>query len=252
MGVSAPFPGVTDNRGGCEFGAWEVEGPAMDVHTGETRLRSDPSATAVVPAVGGEGQGQLFNEPAPYPGFADTDQMPALSRRGRGRAPRRSYGTPRWLRATVAIVVVAIVGAGIALALVETGVIGKSTSPPPSASHTHTTTPPTVALPTKTLLTPTQAIAGSGTASYTIPEKAYAVTVTTGPAISWVSIGVVGQHPIYAGILQPNTSQHEILLGPAQVEIGAGGTKVIVSSGKHSQTLIPPSAPFSYKITPVG
>ncbi len=224
----------------------------MDVHTGETRVRSDPSATAVVPAVGDQGQGQLFNEPGGYPGFADTDQMPAVGRRGRGRAPRRRYGAPRWLRVTVAVVVVAILAAGVALALVESGVIGTTTSPPTNGTHTHTTTAPTVALPTKTLLTPTQTVAGSGTASYTIPARAFAVTVTAGPGISWVSIGVVGQHPIYAGILQPNASQREILLGPAQVEIGAGGTKVTVTSGRHSQTLTPPSAPFSYKITPVG
>jgi hypothetical protein len=251
--VSAPIPGATDNRGGCEFGAWEVEVPAMDVHTGETRYRSDPSdpsATAVVPAVGGQGQGKLFNEPGGYPGFADTDQMPAVGRRS--RAPRRSYGTPRWLRVTVALVAVAILAAGIALALVESGVIGKTTSPPADSGHTHNTTAPTVVTPTNTLLTPTQTVAGSGTASYTIPQRAFAVTVTAGPGISWVSIGVVGQHPIYAGILQPNTSQREILLGPAQVEIGAGGTKMTVTSGRRSQTLTPPSAPFSYKITPTG
>jgi hypothetical protein len=226
----------------------------MDVDTGETKYRSDPSATAVVPAVEGQGhgqrQGQLFNEPGAYPGFEDTDQMPAV--RGRGRTPRRRYGTPRWLRVTVALVAVAILAAGVALALVESGVIGKTTSPPANSGHTHTTTAPAVVKPTNTLLTPTQTVAGSGTASYTIAERAFAVTVTAGPGISWVSIGVVGQHPIYAGILQPNTSQREILLGPAQVEIGAGGTKMTVTSGRRSQTLTPPSAPFSYKITPAG
>jgi hypothetical protein len=223
----------------------------MDVHTGETQYVSDPSATAIVPAAGGqgEGQGQLFNEPGGLVGFADTDQMPAVGRRG--RAPRRSYGTPRWLRVTVALVAVAILAAGVALALVESGVIDTTTSPPANSGHTTTTTPAAVR-PTNTLLTPTLTVAGSGTASYTIPERAFAVTVTTGPAISWVSIGVVGQHPIYAGIVQPNTSQREILLGAAQVEIGAGGTKMTVTSGRRSQTLTPPSAPFSYTITPAG
>src|SRR5580704_16143069 len=138
--VPAPIRGAADNRGGCEFGAWEVEVPAMDVDTGETKYRSDPSATAVVPAVEGQGhgqrQGQLFNEPGGYPGFADTDQMPAV--RGRGRTPRRHYGTPRWLRVTVALVAVAILAAGVALALVESGVIGKTTSPPADSGHTHT------------------------------------------------------------------------------------------------------------------
>ncbi len=111
----------------------------MDVHTGETKYRSDPSdpsATAVVPAVGGQGQGQLFNEPGGYVGFADTDQMPAVGRRS--RTPRRSYGTPRWLRVTIALVAVAILAAGVALALVESGVIGKTTWSPSRANSSHT------------------------------------------------------------------------------------------------------------------
>jgi hypothetical protein len=218
----------------------------MDVHTGETTYRSDPSDTGVVPAFAGADQGRLFNDATAAPPFPDTDQLPAVSRRERAA---RTYGAPRWLRGTVAVVVVAILAGGVALALVESGVIGKTTSPP-NAAQTHTTTAPTVANTAKVLLTPDQTFAGPQSASYTIPVRAFAVTVTTGPGISWVSIGVVGQSPIYAGIMQPNSSQREILLGPAQVSVGAGGTKVTVASGHHSQTLLPPSAPFSYQITP--
>jgi hypothetical protein len=78
------------------------------------------------------------------------------------------------------------------------------------------------------------------------------VTVTTGAGRSWVSIGVVGQTPIYQGIVPPNTSQRELLLGPAQVSIGAGATSMTVTSGHKSQTLTPPSAPFTYQITPAS
>ncbi|HWD53984.1 MAG TPA: hypothetical protein VG346_02625 [Acidimicrobiales bacterium] len=218
----------------------------MDVDTGETTYRSDPSVTGVVPASAGAGQGRLFHDPTAAPSFPDTDQLPVVSRRDGGARP---YGAPRWLRGLVAVVVVAIVAAGAALALVESGVIGRTTSPP-VGGHTRTTTAPTVANTAQVLLTPAQTFAGPQSASYTIAARAFAVTVTAGPGISWVSIGVVGQNPIYAGILQPNTSQHEILLGPAQVSIGAGGTKVTVTSGRHSQTLLPPSAPFTYQITP--
>ena len=79
---------------------------------------------------------------------------------------------------------------------------------------------------------------------------AYQVTVATSTGRSWVSIGAVGQHPSFEGILEPGTSQKEILLGPSQVDVGAGGTKVIVTSGHRSVTLTPLAAPFSYQFTP--
>jgi hypothetical protein len=218
----------------------------MDVDTGETKFRSDPSVTGVVPAFPGADQGRLFNDPAGAPVFADTDELPAVSRRAHNA---RRYGAPRWLRATVALVAVAILAGGVALALVESGVLGETTSPKASG-QTHATTPPTVPITTKELLTPDQTFAGSQSANYTIPVRAFAVTVSTGPGRSWVTIGVVGQTPIYQGIMEPNSSQREVLLGAAEVSVGAGGTKVTVSSGHHSQTLLPPSAPFSYQITP--
>jgi hypothetical protein len=74
--------------------------------------------------------------------------------------------------------------------------------------------------------------------------------VTTSVERSWVVIGAVGQHPSFEGIVPANSSQHEDLVGPAQVQVGAGGTKVVVTAGRHSQTLTPPSAPFSYQISP--
>lgn len=222
---------------------------AMDVHTGEHNLRSDPSATAVVPASSGADQGRLFDDPRGY-SFADTDQLPAVNR---GRRTARAYGAPPWLRVAFVAVVVVILAAGIALALVKTGVIDKTSSPPANtAGQTHTTTAPTATVHTKNLLIPAQTFAGSGSANYTVPAKAFAVTVTAGPGRSWVSIGIVGQNPIYAGILQPNTSQREILLGPGTISIGAGGTTLTVTSGHKSQTLTPPFAPYTYQITPAG
>jgi hypothetical protein len=221
----------------------------MDVHTGEIRYRSDPSATAVVPGSAGASQGRLFDYPRGN-SFADTDQLPAVSRE---RRPVNPYRAPRWLRVTVVVVFVGILAAGAALALVKTGVIGKTTRPPASAhTSTNPTAPPTTAVRAQTLLTPAQAFAGSGSANYTIPVRAYWVTVTAGPGRSWVSIGIVGQTPSYQGILQPNTSQRELLLGPAQVSIGAGATTMTVTSRQKSQTLTPPSAPFTYQITPAG
>jgi hypothetical protein len=143
------------------------------------------------------------------------------------------------------VLLVLVVAAGAALVVVETGVLKSSTSPSSSAtgpSHPATTLPKGPFLH--------QVSTGFGAAAYNVPVPAYAVTVTTSTGRSWVSIGAPGQRPIFAGILNPNSVQHEILLGAAVVDIGAGGTKVTVSSGKHSTTLKPPSAPFSYQFTP--
>jgi hypothetical protein len=145
----------------------------------------------------------------------------------------------------VVVLLVLVVAAGAALAVVQTGVFRTSSTP-----SGHSAPPPHSAttLPRGPFLR--QISVGTGTAAYSVPVPAYAVTVTTTTGRSWISIGAPGQHPVFAGILNPNSVQHEILLGPAEVDIGAGGTKVTVSSGKHSTTLKPPSAPFSYQFTP--
>ena len=79
---------------------------------------------------------------------------------------------------------------------------------------------------------------------------AYGVTVATSAGRSWVSVGVVGQKPIFAGIVEANSSQHWTLLGPSQINIGAGGTTVTITSKKRTQSLTPPSAPFTFSFTP--
>ena len=111
--------------------------------------------------------------------------------------------------------------------------------------HHHTA----AAAPTKGPLV-TQTGTGAGSASYSVPVVAYEVTVTTTTGRSWVSIGAIGQHPIFAGILNPDSSQREIMLGPSQVDIGAGGTSVTITSDKRSTTLKPLAAPFNYQFTP--
>jgi hypothetical protein len=143
----------------------------------------------------------------------------------------------------VIIVAIAVLAAGAALGLVKAGVIDKSGTNNPPAAQTqqhHASSPSTAPLVT-------QVSTGSGTATYRVDIAAYTVTVTTTTGRSWVSIGSVGQRAAFASILNPNSSQKELLLGPSTVNVGAGGTKLTVASGKRSQTLTPPSAPFSYQ-----
>ena len=182
-----------------------------------------------------DSQGQLFGDA--YPTYADTDKIPAVNR---GAA---TPGPARWLRVLVVLVALVVLAAGAALGLVKAGVIDKSGSGNPSA--TQTTHQHAGAAASKTPLV-TQVSTGNGTAVYKVDIAAYAVTVTTSTGRSWVSIGATGQHPAFAGILNPNSSQKELLLGPATVDVGAGGTKVIVTSGQRTQTLTPVAAPFSY------
>ncbi len=228
-----------------KFGAWEVENPAMDVHAEEAGLTAaDPSATTTYERSDPAGQGQLFSEGLTYPTYADTDKIPAV---GRGRSSGRS-GSGRWLRVAVVLVALAVLAAGTALGLVKAGIIGNGNGGGSGTSGAPVTHHPGTVTPTTPLLTATGT--GAGTANYSIDIAAYQVTVTTTTGRSWVSIGIVGQKPIFAGILAPASSQREILLGPSQVDVGAGGTKVVVTSGKRSVTLTPLSAPFSYQFTP--
>jgi hypothetical protein len=217
-----------------KFGAWEVETTAMEVQADEARLLPDPSATAVVERPVTDSQGQLFGDA--YPTYADTDKIPAVGR----VAP--STGPARWLRVLVVLVAVVVLAAGAALGLVKAGVIDKSGT----NNHGSTDTTQHHAAPISKAPLVTPVSTGNGTATYKVDIAAYAVTVVTTTGRSWVSIGATGKHPAFAGILNPNSSQKELLLGPATIDVGAGGTKVIVTSGQRTQTLTPVAAPFSY------
>jgi hypothetical protein len=209
----------------------------MDVQADEARLRPDTSATAMVERPATDSQGRLFNDG--YPTYADTDKIPAYS----GGGPVRS-GPSRSLRILVVVVALIVVAAGATLGLVQSGVIDKSGTGNPKAASTprhH------AAAATSTVPLVTQVSTGAGTATYRVDTAAYVVTVTTTTGRSWVSIGAAGKLPSFEGILNPNSSQKKFLLGPSQVDVGAGGTKVTVTSGKRTSTLTPISAPFSYQ-----
>jgi hypothetical protein len=242
----------------------------MDVQADKASVKPDPSPTIAQgsPAVPTPlrdprpvHQGSFFQDD-PYPTFAHTDPTPAVVGRApappQPKVPKVRAGSPG-LRFAVWATALAVVAAGTALALVETGVIstknntsgGHSAAPPP-ATHTtrahHGSGHGTGHGSGSKLLTPSGLTPTS--ASYTVDASAYGLTITTSTGRSWVSVGSVGQHPIFAGIIEANSSQHVTVLGPTQLEIGAGGTKVVVTSDRRTQTLTPPSAPFSYQFTP--
>ena len=223
----------------------------MDVQADDTGLLPDPSATAIFerpvtgsqrPVTGGRQQ-QLFADA--YPTYADTDKIPAVAGGGRGR------GRPgRVLRVAVALVALAVLAAGAALGLVKAGVIGSSGGNNGASPPAHHSSNTTTAAPKTPLLT--QISAGAGAATYRIDIAAYSVTVATTTGRSWVAIGITGHSPSYEGILAPASSQKEILIGSSTVNVGAGGTKLTVTSGHRSTTLTPLSAPFTYQFVTKG
>ena len=126
----------------------------------------------------------------------------------------------------------------------KAGVIDKSGTNNPSASQA--TQHPSVTLPSKTpLLTPVST--GSGTATYRV---AIAALRSHRDHLDRPLLGEYRRRrpaPQLREHLGPNNSQREVLLGPSTVDVGAGGTKVIVTSGRRTFTLTPASAPFSYQ-----
>jgi hypothetical protein len=190
-------------------------------------------------------QGTFFSDGSSYRTFADTDQIPVVrgehwDRRGRG------------LAVVVGILAFVVVLAGAALGLVQAGVIGNTKG----ATHTATASAGgSTPAPRQRANVPHRAdllsgtAFGAGTATYKVAVPAYGLTITSGVGRAWVSVGQQGQRPLFAGILDPHSTQHFTMLGPTQVEIGAGGTSVTVSSNHRTQTLLPPSAPFTYTLT---
>jgi hypothetical protein len=239
----------------------------MDVQADQASVGSDPAATIARggPVPLGRSapssaayQGSFFHDP--YPTFAQTDPTPVVSPRAPKvpRPHRRVKGSPG-LRLAVVLAALAVAAAATTLGLVESGVIktpgnttksaatnsarNSATSAPATHSATHRTTPATKPLLTGSGL-------GSGSANYTVDASAYGLTIATTTGRSWVSVGPVGQNPIFAGIVDAHSSQHWTLMGPAQIQIGAGGTTVTVTSKHRSQSLNPPSAPYTFNFTP--
>lgn len=232
----------------------------MDVRGDHVWTGPDTAATVVVPvpdlaagalAAQAQGQGQLFGDA--YPDFGDTDRIPVVRHERSTGGPQ----PPQWLRSAVALAALAVVAAGIVLALAQTGIIGTTgtkgntlntaagggagTGSSLGAGSSHQQTRNAKALVSAD-------VSGPSNADYTVHAGSYRVTVTTTSARCWVSIASAGHAPSFAGIVPESSSQSVSILGPASVEIGAGGSSVTLSaSGHKSVTLTPPTAPFTYQ-----
>ncbi len=218
----------------------EVEITAMDVQADVAGIRPE-HATIVFDSTGMATQAHATIGTS----YDDTDQLPAVPRQRR----KIDKGT-LLLRIAVVLLAAIVLAAGVALGLIKSGIIHKTTpgAPPAKAAVTPTTATPIAAntpLLTQTATTP-------DSTSYSIPSALYVVTVTAGPSRSWVSISAVGHQPAFEGIVNAGTSQREILLGPSTIEVGAGGTTVTVAAGKHTQALKSPTAPYSFQISPTS
>ncbi|HTT91778.1 MAG TPA: hypothetical protein VMF65_19650 [Acidimicrobiales bacterium] len=94
-----------------------------------------------------------------------------------------------------------------------------------------------------------QTSTGAGQATYAVSASSYELTVRSDRP-SWVRVGKATGTPQFAGIVTPSTTERLTVGGPVEVQIGAGGTTVTVSSGRSSTTLTPPLAPYIYQLNP--
>jgi hypothetical protein len=90
---------------------------------------------------------------------------------------------------------------------------------------------------------------GAANTNYTVNASAFGLKIETSRD-TWVSIGPVGQNATFTGIMNASSVKHLTFSGPTQLQIGAGGSTVVVSANHRTQTLTPPTAPFNYQFTP--
>jgi hypothetical protein len=230
-------------------------------------MRSSAPSPVTAPVRTGSVQGSFFAED-PYPRYGDTAPTPVVPMRQQqlyqhiqqnqhtrqsrqSGQSRQNHGKPRGslgLRIAVAVTALAVVAAATALGLVRAGVIHTGAN---SNQSGHAAVPPAATHqgPAHTSSLLTQTDSGAGNANFTVNASTFALNIETSRR-TWVSVGPVGQNPTFAGILDASSSKHLSAPGPTQLEIGAGGSTVVVTANHKSQTLTPPSAPFTYQFTP--
>jgi hypothetical protein len=159
--------------------------------------------------------------------------------------PGRVPGERSPLTVTLWVAGAALVVLVVALLLTTTGIIGHHAADTPTT--TSPATRPTAPAPASSSFL--RAGSTSATAAgYAVAGTSYSVTVST-TGRSWVEIGPPSGPAKIAQILQAGGTVSLRATGPLAVQIGAGGTSVVVSAGGHHRTLTPAHAPFTYNFT---
>jgi Domain of unknown function (DUF4115) len=151
----------------------------------------------------------------------------------------------------VAVVAVAVVMAGVALAVVE--LTGSSSHPSTStSSHHHGTTPPPTTTTTTTAPAVVQPVTSTpSSATYQPTSTTYTVVVTAQTGACWVSVtnpdtGAV----VWEGLVQMGASQSFPGSGSMKVELGAASAAAVTLDGVP--VALPPGfhSPFYASFSP--
>jgi hypothetical protein len=202
----------------------------------------------------------LVSQPGPHPARSATNSPDISqgsrpgSRRTRPRSPPRPAGPfPGLARRRAparrvmlgALSAIAVVGVAATVGAREAGLLGKNQRRPASSTSSPTLTGrPKASSP---LLEKTST--GTAQTTYAVSASSYVLTVRSNRP-SWVRVGPTTGAPQFAGIVTPGIAERLTVGGPVQIQIGAGGTMVTLSTGRSSATLIPPSAPYTYQLNP--
>lgn len=217
----------------------------------EIELREPLAPTQPLPLVSQPGSGLAHS----VPGYGDASRAsrPWSQSSGRGARQVPAEASPPPVRRQargrrrllVAIGAVAVVVVAAAFAVMEAGLPGTdrghsgSSAPPLRPARSHEVSSPLVQ----------KTSTGAGQATYAVSASSYVLTVRSDRP-SWVRVGTTTGSPQFAGIVEPGAAERLTVGVPVQVQIGAGGTTVTVSSGHSSKTLTPPSAPYTYQLDP--
>lgn len=147
---------------------------------------------------------------------------------------------PWLLRGVVAVAVLNLVGAGLLVGLHS----GLGAGAPTDAVRGLTRRPSVSSAPAVTQLISSTA----ARASYRVLAPRFRLTVTA-ERPSWVSLDSPGAPPGFAQVIDPGTRTFTES-APVELDIGAGGTTVVLTTGGGMVRLAPPAAPFAYEFSP--